>query len=43
MRKYEFETYEEFLKAQRQRSSDWYQKNREWKKLIKKLSIEEKL
>lgn len=36
MRKYEFETYEEFLKAQRQRSSDWYQKNREWKKAYQK-------
>lgn len=43
MKKYEFKTYEEFLEAQRQRSSDWYQKNREWKKLIKKLNIEEKL
>ena len=36
MKKYEFKTYEEFLEAQRQRSSDWYQKNREWKKAYQK-------
>ena len=36
MKKYGFKTYEEFLEAQRQRSSDWYQKNRDWKKAYQK-------
>ena len=36
MKKYEFKTYEEFLRAQRQRSSEWYQMNREYKKAYQK-------
>ena len=36
MRKYEFKTYEEFLEAQRKRSAEWYQKNKEWKKAYQK-------
>lgn len=36
MRKYEFKTYEEFLQAQRKRSAEWYQKNKEYKKAYQK-------
>ena len=36
MRKYEFETYEEFLEAQRKRSKEWYEANKEWKKAYQK-------
>ena len=32
MRKHDYKTYEEFLEAQRKRSAEWYQKNKEWKK-----------
>ena len=36
MRKYEFKTYEEFLQAQRKRSAEWYQANKEYKKAYQK-------
>lgn len=36
MRKHDYKTYEEFLKAQRKRSAEWYQKNKEWKKAYQK-------
>ena len=36
MRKYEFKTYEEFLKMQRKRAAEWYQQNKEYKKAYQK-------
>ena len=36
MRKHDYKTYEEFLEAQRKRSAEWYQKNKEWKKAYQK-------
>ena len=36
MRKHDYNTYEEFLEAQRKRSAEWYQKNKEWKKAYQK-------
>ena len=40
MRKYEFKTYEEFLQAQRKRSAEWYQANKEYKKAYQKARYE---
>ena len=36
MRKHDYKTYDEFLEAQRKRSAEWYQKNKEWKKAYQK-------
>ena len=36
MGKYKFKTYEEFLEAQRKRSKEWYEANKEWKKAYQK-------
>ena len=36
MRKHDYKTYEEFLEAQRKRSAEWYQANKEWKKAYQK-------
>ena len=36
MRKYEFKTYEEFLKMQRERAAEWYKQNKEYKKAYQK-------
>ena len=42
MRKHDYKTYDEFLEAQRKRSAEWYQANKEWKKHTKKQNIKVK-
>ena len=36
MKKYAYESYEEFLKMQRERAAEWYQQNKEYKKAYQK-------
>ena len=40
MKKYAYETYEEFLKMQRKRAAEWYQQNKEYKKAYQKARYE---
>lgn len=36
MKKYAYESYEEFLKMQRERAAEWYEANKEYKKAYQK-------
>lgn len=36
MKKYAYESYEEFLKMQRERAAEWYKQNKEYKKAYQK-------
>lgn len=40
MKKYAYETYEEFLKMQRERAAEWYKQNKEYKKAYQKARYE---
>ena len=40
MKKYAYESYEEFLKMQRQRAAEWYKQNKEYKKAYQKARYE---
>lgn len=40
MKKYAYESYEEFLKMQRERAAEWYKQNKEYKKAYQKARYE---
>ena len=40
MKIYAYESYEEFLKMQRERAAEWYKQNKEYKKAYQKARYE---